>query len=152
MTNHLGSPHIANSNASEHLKHLNMRSSSRSPKFDDEKKNDHNGNGVKPLIFDNNDNNNSFQSHFRRKSTFSMSCHYRNLSSLGNVNNLDSMFWEDDNLPSDYTLGKKKTITSTGLVRNMEEDPKERRFKLDRWLYPIFLDYHDEQTTEIVKG
>lgn len=152
MTNHLGSPAIGSSNASEHLNHLNMKSS-HSPKFIDEQKQNGIMNGMSPLTFnDNNNGKNSFQSHFRRKSTYSMSCHYRNIDSLQNISNLDSLLWEDDNLPSDYSLGKRKQLTNSGIVRSMEEDPKERRFKLDRWLYPIFLDFQDEQTTEIVKG
>ena len=167
MTNHMGSPQIANSNASEHLNHLNMRSSSRSPKFDDEEKEDSmngNGNGDRNGNRNRNGNKNgngngvqsngrnSLQSHFRRKSSFSMSCHYRNIDSLQNISNLDSMLWEDENLPSDYSLGKRKKLTNSGIIRNMEQDPKERRFKLDRWLYPIFLDFHDETTTEIIQG
>ena len=137
-----------------------MRSSSRSPKFDDEKKennmNGHghghgHGHGMDPLSLKNNGKT-SLHLHFRRKSSFSMSCHYRNIDSLQNMSNLDSMLWEDDNLPSDYSLGKTKKLTNSGIIRNMEQDPKERRFKLDRWLYPIFLDFHDETTTEIVKG
>ena len=55
------------------------------------------------------------------------------------------MFWEDDHLPSQYNINMSQ-------AQKIHSDPKERRFKLDRWLYPIFLDYADDRTTEIVKG
>eukprot|EP01084_Bolivina_argentea_P084346 152571_1 len=141
MTKHLASPNINNSSHSQnHIKHLNLRSSSKSPKFIDEK-NDNNDNKNNEMFSENNNKSNdrnNIQKHFRRRSSFSMSCHYKNLSSLDNITDLESLFWEDKHLPSDYNL-------------HSQSDPKERRFKLDRWLYPIFLDFHDTQTTEIVK-
>eukprot|EP01083_Nonionella_stella_P036411 99353_1 len=125
---HLGSPHISSSPITQNTEHLNMRSSSKSPREESKQ------NGDKP------------PAHMRRrKSTISMACHYKNLSSLDNISDVESMLWEDDALPSDYTLGNtKRTITTTFM------DPEQRRFKLDRWLYPIFLSFEDEETTEIV--
>lgn len=147
MTNHMGSPNIFGSNASQHANHLNMKSS-RSSSHDDEMKE------ADPIVANGtlNGSTNHKAHHFRRKSSYSAACHYRNIESIANVSNLDTMFWNDQNLPSDYSLGKRSQVTTSGIIRRMEEDPKERRFKLDRWLYPIFLDFHDHQTTEIVKG
>ena len=161
MTNHLESPNIVDSNGSQHLKHLNMKSSRSSSHDDEVKESDAESVHSNASTGSTTMNGHGHQSHhhgigrtehFRRKSSYSAACHYHNIESVANLSNLDSLFWEDRHLPSDYSLGKRSKVTTSGIVRRMEEDPKERRFKLDRWLYPIFLDFHEHQTTEIVKG
>ena len=139
QTTHRISPHLMS--ASQNAKHLDMRSSSKSPKFSSESKQaDQSDSDLQKA-----------QKHFRRKSSMSMASHYRNLDSLANFADLsDSMFWRDDQLPSHYML--PTDLPSSQAHKIHASDPRQRRFKLERWLYPIFLDYSDAQTTEIVKG
>ena len=81
-------------------------------------------------------------------SSISMACHFKNISSIANLDVNNILQETDDDYRDFYETAASLRNRASQLSNESPE--KTRKFKLHHWLRPIFLDPEDTETIELV--